>query len=273
MGNPGEYFNLSLAPDGRRVAATFGSDNADIWIVDAVRNVSTRLTFDPASDYAPLWSTDGSRIVYTSDRIPPSGIYLKRSSGAGTDSLLFNPPERAIATDWSHDGRFLVGVVREPKTLWDVWVFPLDGSRKPYPLIAGPAGDVEPSISPDDRWVAYSSTESGRSEIYLQSIDGSGGKLQVSSQGGRDPHWRRDERELYYLAPSGDLMAVDVSATPTMTLGTPHALFRQSIDNVDPAGHYYAVSGDGQRFLVRRDVDLVDAPVTTVYVNWLPRGR
>jgi eukaryotic-like serine/threonine-protein kinase len=272
VGDPGGYTDISVAPDGRRVAATLGSDNPDVWVVDGARGVSTRLTFGPAPSFNPIWSPDGTRIVFTSDRVTPSGIYMKRASGVGADSLLFQR-ENCLPTGWSHDGRFLAGIARQPGTGWDVWIFPLDGSRKPYALVTGPNGDIEPSIAPDDKWIAYTSNESGRSEIYLQSIDGSGGKLQVSSQGGRDAHWRGDGRELYYFAPNGEMMAVDVTTSPAPSLGAPHALFRAAIEISQPTGHSFDVSADGQRFLVRRDLNALDAPVTTVYVNWLPRGR
>jgi len=271
FGDAGDYTNLSVAPDGRRVAVTFGADNADVWVVDGGRGVNTRLTFDPSPDFTPIWSPDGSRIAFNSERISPDGTFVKQASGAGSESLLVQLPVRSMATDWSANGKFLVGIARQQTTSWDVWLFPLDGSRKPYPLIVGPSADVEPAISPDGRWVSYTSNESGRPEIYVQSIDGSGGKLQISNQGGRDAHWRRDGKEIFYIAPPGTMTAVDVTPGPTLSLGTPHALFLQPIDQQDPAGHYFGVSADGQRFLVRRDIDVVDMPVTTVYVNWLPR--
>jgi len=105
----------------------------------------------------------------------------------------------------------------------------------------------------------------------MQPLDGSGGKLQVSNQGGRDAHWRADGREIFYVAPTGFVTAVDVTPGPTLSLGTPHPLFRYNLDQVDPNGHYFDVSADGQRFLIRRTMDTSDAPVTTVFVNWLPK--
>ena len=271
IGDPGAYMNVSIAPDGQRVAATAGTDESNIWVVDGARNVSTKLTFD-GTDFLPVWSPDGARIAFAAYRAVP-GVYVKRSSGAGADSLLFETEKVTNPTDWSRDGRFLVGVYRHPATVWDIWIYRLDRPGKPMPLVAGPAADMEPSIAPDGKWIAYTSTESGRPEIYLQPIDGSGGKLQVSSQGGRDPHWRGDGRELFFLTPAGEMAAVDVTPSPAMTLGIPRVLFRQQIDNTDPTGHYFGVSADGQRFLVRRDVNATDAPMTTVFVNWLPRGR
>lgn len=271
FGTPGDYFGVALAPDGHRVAASYGDDNADVWVVDQTRDVTTRLTFDPGGDFSPVWSPDGSRIAFNSDRISPTGIYLKRASGAGAESLRFRLPNRASVTSWSRDGRFLIGIARLPATSWDIWIFPLDGSRDPYPFVTGPANDVEPAISPDGRWVSYSSNESGRVEVYLQPFDGSGGKLQVSNQGGRDAHWSGNGREIFYITPAGYLMAVDVTPGATLSLGTPRPLFRYALDQVDPNGHYFDVSADGQRFLIRREVDAVDVPVTTVFVNWLPK--
>jgi len=271
VGDPGDYFNLSLSPDGRRVAASTGDPNTDIWILDGSRGVSTRLTFDPAIEYSPLWSPDGSRVAFTSERLAPTGIYVKRANGAGAESLLFHLPGRSSATSWSRDGKLLVGIVRNPAAAWDIWAFPLDGSRAPYAVVAGPRFDGEPALSPDGRWVAYTSNESGRFEIYAQSMEGTGGRLQISGQGGRDAHWRADGRELFYLAPAGGMYAVDVTPGSTLGLGAPRRLFDQPNEVVDPTGHSFDVTADGQRFLVRRDAEHSEPPVTTVYVNWLPR--
>ena len=195
FGDPGDFANIALSPDGRRVVATRLTDNVDIWVVDAVRNVTTRMTFDPSDDYTPVWSPDGASVAFASDRMARNGVFMKSVSGAGSDSLLFHPSGRAMITDWSRDGRFILGIARAAGTNWDVWAYPLDGS-KPFAVVTGPAPDMEPALSPDGRWVAYSSNESGRAEIYLQSFDGPGGRQQVSNQGGRDPRWRGDGREL-----------------------------------------------------------------------------
>jgi len=139
---------------------------------------------------------------------------------------------------------------------------------KPIPVVTTPAGEIEPRLSPDSRWIAYSSNESGRREVYVQAFPGPGGKWQVSSQGGRDPEWRSDGKELFFISPNGAMMGVDVTSTPSMELGTPKSLFLGVAANDNPMGHTYSVSADGQRFLIRSPDVGAGLPATAVFVNW-----
>ena len=135
-------------------------------------------------------------------------------------------------------------------------------------MIATPFREWEPRFSPDGRWIAYSSNDSGRREIYVQPYPGLGGKWQVSNAGGRDPEWRRDGKELYFVSPNGSLMAVEVVAGASLELGSPKALFSGFVADPTQTGHNYSVSPDGQRFLVKKQVRACPLPSTTVFMNW-----
>ena len=268
IGGMANYLTLSLSPDERRVVVDAGPGNPDLWILEVSRGVTSRLTFDPASDFAPVWSPDGNRIAFTSDRSGPGSIYVKPATGAQSESLLASHATEMDPADWSRDGRFIAAIAAHPSQRWDIWIVPLEGGQKPYPFLSGPFAENSPRFSPDGRWMAYTSLESGRREVYIQPFPGPGGKWQVSSQGAADPAWRRDGRELYFLSTSGSMMAVDVTSGTTLELGTPRPLFTGVAFETVPTGHNYAVSADGQRFLIRKPLQASELPATTVFVNW-----
>ena len=268
FGDLAEYFTLQASPDGRRVAVEGAVSPYDIWILDPARHARTRLTFDPAPDYVPTWSPDGSRIAFVSDRGGIGGIYLKPTSGARAESLLTELGADVRVGDWSRDGRYLACSVQSPSTRWDIWIVPVHGGEKPYPLVAGPAGESAPRFSPDGRWIAYTSNESGLREVYVQPFPGPGGKWQISTQGGREPSWRADGKELYYISGTDAMMAVDIVAGATLETGSPRVLFQRVGSREGPQGHDYSVSPDGQRFLVRRAPETQELPATSVFINW-----
>jgi len=268
FGEFGDYPAIAAGPDGRRVAVEMGGGSPDIWILDSARDARTRLTFDPAADYQPIWSPDGTRIAFGSDRAGVPSVYVKPVSGAGADSLVCAIGTEIDAADWSRDGRYLACTVPAAATRGDIWIVPLAAGQKPYPFIAGPFAEWEPRFSPDGRWLAYTSNESGRREVYIQPFPGRGGKWQVSTQGGRNPEWRGDGRELYFISATGAMMAVDVSAAGTLDLGIPHVLFQPVLARPRPTGQNYSVSADGQRFLVRKSPDVQHLPATSVFLNW-----
>ncbi len=268
VGGVADYGSIALSPDERRVAADAGPGASDVWILESARDVTTRFTFDAAGDFWPVWSPDGSRVAFASDRGGPPSIYVKPATGARAESLLAAGEIEIEPSDWSRDGRYIAAVALGPATRWDIWIVPLEGGGKPYPFLSTPFVENMPRFSPDGRWIAYSSVESGRREIYIQPFPGPGGKWQVSSQGGQDPQWRSDGKELFFLTPSGTMMAVDVTLGATVELGTPRPLFPAvAFDNV-PVGRNYAVSKDGQRFLIRKPLHASELPATTVFVNW-----
>ncbi|HEX7077159.1 MAG TPA: protein kinase [Candidatus Eisenbacteria bacterium] len=269
LGDIGAVGTFSLSPDERRLAYDGGSGTSDIYLFDMARGANTRFTFDPATDIAPIWSPDGTRIAFTSDRLGRTAIYVRPASGATPESLLLAAPVDIGAVDWSHDGRRLACVAFTGSGRTDIWIVPTTPGEKAYPLLATPFAETDPTFSPDDRWLAYASSESGRMEVYLLPLGGTGGKWQVSTNGGREPVWAKDGRSLYFLAPSGTLMQVAVKTTPTVDLGRPERVLDQVTIEEGPVWVEYALSADGRRFLIRRSTtSSVQLPATSVFLNW-----
>ena len=264
-----------LSPDGRRVAVSrVVQGNADIWLLDATR--STRFTFDPSQDRFPIWSPDGSRIVFDSDRKGQRDLYVKPSNASGGEEPLVESAQVKVASDWSRDGRFLLYHSLDPQTSFDIWVLPMEGDRKPFVFLKTNFDEWRGKFSPDGRWVAYMSNESGRNEIYARSFSGNaseastGGQWQVSTSGGMNPRWRADGKELYYLAPDGKLMAAPITVSgATIMPGTPVALFQTRIvgGGTDiTVGVNYDVSADGH-FLINTELEDTATPITLLQ-NW-----
>jgi WD40 repeat protein len=288
VGSPSTYNNPRISPDGHRVAVDSNeSGNRDIWVIDLSRGaVPARLTFDSASDIAPSWAPEGTRIAFASNRGGSAvqyKLYQRFASGAGVDELIFvgNPDEIVVPQDWSADGRYIV-FMRAPVATVNVavdhWVLPLFGDKKPFPLLQSKSRNSQPRLSPDGRWVACTTNESGAYQVVVQPFpDSSKGKWQVTSKRGMEPKWRRDGRELYYLGLDGKLMAVPVSGEDAFQAGPPVALFQTpSTLPAVPTAFSYDVTADGQRFLFNAPVALsqrdagtaaASIPITTV-VNW-----
>ena len=275
VGAPGHVVNPRLSHDRGRVA--IGLQDAqgglgDIWIHDLKRNTPTRFTFDPAGDSSPLWSNDDSRIVFTSSRKNAGDLYIKDSAGTANEEPLVVSNGLKIPLDWSPDGRILLFQANEPrtKTLWDIWTYSSD-DRKARPLLRTTFNEVLAKFSPDGRWIAYVSNESGREEVYVVPFPGPGGKWQVSTTGGRAPVWTRGGREIIYQAPGSEMMAVEVQTDPTFQAGVPRVLFKTHLRT--PPGRQFDVTPDGERFLVNLvPGDQVSDPVTLVQ-NWAAERR
>ena len=262
---------VRLSPDGRRFVvdrAERESGNGDLWVSDAAGNAA-RLTFDPANDTFPIWSPDGRTIVWASNRDGTYQLYEKSASGSGQDTVLLRSDLFKFPTDWSRDGRVILYRQIDPKTRYDVWVLPLgpQGPGKPYPFLQSEANEAAAVLSPDGRWVAYSSDESDRYEVYVQSFPSGGGKRQVSVAGGNGPQWRSDGSELFYQAPDGELMAAAVERGTSFAAGPPRPLFgfRPSGPLITP---YFSVAPDGQHFLVSTIVDTAPGAPLSVVLNW-----
>jgi serine/threonine protein kinase/Tol biopolymer transport system component len=276
LGQPEDQFAPRLSPDQKRVAVAQrdARGQLDIWLLELPRDTSTRFTtFQPAINSIPVWSPDSGRIVFNSNRAGHFDLYVKASSGAGNDELLLKSSDPKSPTDWSFDGRLLLYQVQDPKTKYDLWVIPLDGDRKPVPVLQTEFNEMNGQFSPDGRLIAYSSDESTRAEVYVQRFPMSSGKVRVSTNGGNRPRWRRDGKELFYLNPDGKMMAVEMKATATaLETAGPHELFQTRVASAPFGAPTYDVAADGQRFLIDTTLDEAEGPPPiTVVMNWAPR--
>jgi Tol biopolymer transport system component len=283
LGERAKYFGFTLSPDEKSLAlcrtdpVTSGNNRRDIWTLDVARGTSQRLTLDPADECSPAWSPDGSRIAFFSNRRGVREIYEKAANGSGDDELLLASKEEPLnLEDWSADGRFLVynSPVRGGNKN-DLFLLPLSSGleRKPIPFLGTEALEHMAAIAPNGRWIAYRSADSGPGEIYVSSLLADGrrgpGKWQVSAGGGQEPRWRRDGKELLYVAGS-TIMAVAVKPDAiSFEAGTPQALF--DVPMPEQPTHRFDVTRDGQRFLVDTRV-MAEEPVR-VLVNWLQPNR
>ncbi len=280
---PDAYADLKISPDGNKVALTIASGNRDIWVWDIPHKIPTKLTFDKADDFSPIWTADGKRLVFYSVRGGGlGGMYWKSADGIGEDELLVSKPDRVIAPwSFSRDGKMLAVTELSLAPLGtDIGMLSMEGKREMKELLQEKHWELEPQISPDGRYMAYQSDESGKGQIYVRSFPdvNKGGKWQVSSEGGGSPLWSPDGRELFYR--SGDAtMAVEVETDPTFKRGNPKTLFK---------GMYYSstsknitltpwdISPDGKRFLMIKPAAAAGAaptaaspqPKIIVVVNW-----
>ncbi|MGH9316914.1 MAG: protein kinase domain-containing protein, partial [Thermoanaerobaculia bacterium] len=273
LGATGNQANPRISPDGKRVAldvADRQTGNIDVWIYETSGGIPTRLTFDAAIDASPFWSPDGSRILFMSLRKNHPDLYQKSASGAGSEDSVLASERTKYPTDWSPDGRFILYEALDPKTNLELWALPVGGDRQPVPFIKTTFGVSHGQFSPDGRWVAYASNESGKREIYVAPFPGPGGNWKVSSAGGSEPRWRRDGKELYYMAPDGKLMTVDVKAGAKFEADAARPLFQtRRREHISAADLFsYDVSADGQRFLVNTDVGEAASSPLTVVLNW-----
>jgi dipeptidyl aminopeptidase/acylaminoacyl peptidase len=266
--------NPELSRDGRRVA--FGLPNGqafpDVWLMDLVHGGLTRFTFDPEIDAVPVWSSDGTQIVFYSNRKGIANLYLKASGQTSAEQLLLETPAGKAPQDWSPDGRFLLFSSEQPKSGHDLLVLPMSGNERAPILVANtPFDENNGQFSPDGRWVAYETNESGnRFEIVVQPFPQPAGKWQVSRNGGTQPRWSHDGKEIYFIAPDGKLMAAPVTAGETFSAGPPAPLFQAGLAPIARSGrHQYAVSQDG-RFLMNQPVEAGAATPITLILNWHP---
>ena len=271
VGPPANYIRPSLSPDGKRLAVD-GSDsqgNRDVWLIDLASGNSTRFTFDPAQDLFPVWSPDGSRIVFGSDREGPRNLFQRSAKGAGKEELLLKSDFNAYPVDWSHDGRYIAYVINDPKTKIDVWVLPVSGNQKPFPFANTEASERGARFSPDGKWLAYVSDESGVPQIYVETFPSSGGKWQVSTSGGYHIAWRQDGKELFYVAADRKMMAVDIKGEgANFEAGPPKPLFELRVPTFTGSQAQFAVTPDGQKFLIANTHGENKSEPITVALNW-----
>jgi serine/threonine protein kinase/Tol biopolymer transport system component len=268
-------YNPELSPDGRRLALNRTMNgNADIWVMDVEQGVLSRFTFDRVLDAYPVWSPDGRRLVFGSNQKGTVDLLEKAASGIGAEKLLLASPQNKTPLDWSLDGRFLL--YRHGRSApYDLWALPMDRDGRPFPIVDTNFDERDGQFSPDGRWIAYESDESGRFEIYVQAFPEGGGKRQVSTDGGAQVRWRRDGRELFYIGLDGRLIAVPfgvASDGQTVEPSTPVRLFATRIPDGPLQGGFrqqYVVAPDGQRFLINSVIPTPESPITLV-LNWRP---
>ena len=259
-----------LSNDGRRVIYRVEDHGGrgELWIYDLASRIPIRFTFDPADDSYPVWSPDDTRIVFTSNRGGAGDLYEKAASRAGAEELLLASNVSKAASDWSRDGRFILFDQFGAKTRNDIWSLQL-ADRKAAVVVRTPFLEGLAQFSPDGRWIAYTSDESGqfgRGDVYVQAFAGTGPRTRVSRAGGLSPRWRSDGKELFFVQDGRTLMAVEVKAGETFAAGEPKPLFSTSLKRTFPGT--YDVTPDGQRFLVNViSGDETSAPITLVQ-NW-----
>jgi serine/threonine protein kinase len=273
VGPPGEYSNPSLSPDGSRLAIGRMDPQAktrDLWVFDLTRGTSSRLTFDPADDLNPVWTQDGSRIFFTSNRKGQRDIYEKSANGIGAETLVFGSKQSKSVDDLLADGRYLVYNTAPSTAPTELWILPLFGERKPFPFVQGNFNANQAQFSPNGRFVAYSSNETGRPEIYVQTFPEQHGKWQISTDGGSEPAWRHDGKELFYMSAT-KLMAAEVkSDVSSFEAGIPKPLFEVPFLTV-LGRNRYIMTADGQRFLFNNLSQGSEGSTINVVVNW-PAG-
>ena len=253
--------NPAISPDGRQLAV----DGNGIWLIDLERGAPTRI----ADGIIPAWSPDGAAIMFTRRTGTSAAIVMQPLAGESDARTLVDSPEMKLSGDWSRDGRMFVYVTSDPATRLDIWSVAAGEGAAAKPFLKTPVNEMHPRMSPDGRWIAYTSDETGTWEVYVQAFPAAGAKRVISVGGGVEPQWTRGGRELVYLRPDGTLMAVDIAARPgPLQPGPPRPLFRAS-----PAGditeyrNHYAATADGQRFLINMADESAREPINVV-VHW-----
>jgi Tol biopolymer transport system component len=272
VGPHGGLFGVSLSPDEKIVA--FARAPGGIWLHELIRSVDTQFTFPPLVGSATVWSPDGGRIAFTA----MNDLYRKDASGGGQEELLLPKGNPKYPSDWSRDGRYLLYTEVDPKTRADLWILPdplgKSGGGTPIPFLRTNFVESQGQFSPDGRWIAYTSDQSGQFEVYVRPFPSGAGELKVSSNGGREPRWRRDGNGLFYLEPDGlmyRLMVVPIQpgSRPVSGAGAPNPLFAFRTPSIIPElnAFNYGVAAGGQRFLVKTQVN-TDEPTLNVIFNW-----
>jgi Tol biopolymer transport system component len=265
-GPPGDYAQITLSPDEKRIAIDRRENgNYDIWMLELASGVFSRITFDPGNDRDPVFSADGRQMVFTNDRLGMPHLYRK-TIGGGPEELIYKGPDREASEAWLKDGSILFGNLRGLK-----YFLLRPGEAAPKLIYQSEFTVDEPAISPDGSWVAYGSTESGRWEAYMARFPQWDERRQISTDGGMEPHWRGDGREIVYLAPEGKLMSVEVKRGASLETGSPATLFNSGLRGSGSV-EQWTMSRDASKFYVLSSLQEGDRPITVV-LNWLPQPR
>ncbi len=266
LGQPAVVKGLRISPDGTKAAVDIEdhrTGTSDIWVFELGSGVGTRLHSDPVDEVRPFWSPDGTKVYYRSDRAGPPDIFEMAIGVPGSEKPVLLAPGVQQPEDVSQDGGRIAYLNEVQSTVWNIWLLPLGGDRKPFPWLQSRFTQASPRFSPDGRWIAYESDESGDFEIYIALTEGAAERRRLSRAGGKSPRWRRDGKELYYLAPGGFVMALPVTPGPRPEFADPVPLFR-----VDSEIANYDVSPDGSRFLLNLPSERVRESPIRVILNW-----
>jgi eukaryotic-like serine/threonine-protein kinase len=272
VGGPGIYFTPRLSPDGTKLAVAMappGSPTRDIWVLDTAVHTEARLTFDQFHNWTPVWSPDGAKLAYSSNPKEKFHIYARSADGSGARQPLLEDNAIEYVDSWSSDGKYIAYTRQDPdgKPGWDIWVLPLSGGKKPFPVVQSQSNKEDPSFSPDGKWLAYDSDESGQWEVYVVPFPLGEGKWQVSRGGGQQPRWRRDGKELFFLTTGNRLMAAEIrDRGASLEIGARQSLFQT---HAAPSPfRTYDVTGDGEKFIiVSRHAELSPKAITII-ANW-----
>ena len=285
-GEPGEYWGLSLSPDGTRGVVSWLNPaqlplSIDLWFLDFSHGTKTRFTFGEGNSQSPIWSPDGNRVIFISNREKGLyDLYQKPSSGVKDAEVLFKSNEEKDANSLSEDGRWLLFTSQNLKTRADLWVLPLEGAHTPIPFLRTEFNEFDGHFSPDLQWVAYTSDESGSNEIYVRrfsraakgAVSAEEGKWMISKGGGTGPRWKGDGKELYYRSPDGTVMAAVISPGRGFQVRTINPLFQASVTSLKLFGSYvyfyWDAMRDGSRFLIPTPVAENPPSPFTVVLNW-----
>ena len=265
LGQPTVVKFVRISPDGNRIAvdvedSRFGT--SDLWVFEAASGASTRLTSGQIDENAPVWTPDGARLVFRVDDKGPPDIAQMVVGSPGSERSLLILPGVQQPEDISPDGRRLI-FLNDAASTADIWLASLEGDHQPKPWLRSPFNEWNPRFSPDGRWIAYDSNESGTREIYVALTDGAGEKKRLSTAGGRQPRWRRDGKELDYIAPDGSIMTVPIVLGARLEAATPKPLFR-----VESGIRNFDMAPDGNRFLVSTPVEKSPESPIRVILNW-----
>jgi eukaryotic-like serine/threonine-protein kinase len=270
LGPPGPWAEVDLSPDERSIVVSGFSTSmtgSDIWQIDLQRGTTTRLTSGPTFKVTPIWAGDGSHFAHSS--FPEGAVYESALDGSEKKKLFQMPDKFPVLRQWNSNERFILADLMDLKTMkTDLFIIPLLGNRKSHAFQKSDFYNECPQLSPDGHWLSYVSDESGLFEVYVQSYPASSAKRRISTNGGRSPAWRKDGKELFYVAPDNRIMSVDIKTEPEFEASLPKVLFRTRMPALTEARNHYVVTSDGQRFLVNTiSEESTSAPIS-VLVNW-----
>ena len=267
------YANPGLSPDGRRLAITIGDSNrsSDVWVYELERDIMTRLTSGPTAEFDPFWTPAGKRIIFSLES-PVYNLFWKAADGSSAEEPLLSSGNDKYPGSVSADGKTLAYAEQHPETRFDLWVLPLEGERQAKPFLLTPYSEYRPYFSPDGHWLAYQSNQSGRYEIYVQAYPGPGAKVQISTEGGTEPIWAGNGRELFYRSGRKILVVPLIKTSPELIAGKPVQLFDGPYSS-DAYRRGYDVTPDGQRFIMVMVPEGSAPRQINVIVNWFEELR